>query len=184
MLRPSSQRARSIGSVAAWVFGPLLAALVGMAVVPAVFHARLPVAPPLHQRWMATPTTVQRIRTIDPAVAALYFDRRGSYVLGGGLQAATAAASWADERLFEQDLAAGAIRPDVRFVMYDPEGWPSTPPKEQRHPVAAMQAFAAAARSAGYGVIITPHPSLVDVSGADCTRPATETIQDAFLSCG
>src|SRR5947208_1377856 len=114
MQRPSSERARSIGSAAAWVFAPLLAALAGVAVVPAAFHARLPVAPPLHQRWMATPTTVQRLRTIDPAVAALYFDRRGSYVLGGGLEAATAAASWADERQFEKDLAAGMIPPDVR----------------------------------------------------------------------
>jgi hypothetical protein len=184
MQRPSSERARSIGSAAAWVFAPLLAALVGVAVVPEAFHARLPDAPPLHQRWMATPTTVERLRAIDPAIAALYFDRRGSYVLGGGLEAATAAVGWADESQFERDLAAGAIRPDVRFVMYDPEGWPSTPLKEQRHPVAAMEAFAAAARSAGYGVIITPNPSLVDVAKADCTRSAFETLEAAFLRCG
>ncbi len=184
MQRPSSERARSIGSAAAWIFAPMLAALVGVAVVPAAFHARLPVAPPLHQRWMATPTTVQRIRTIDPAVAALYFDRRGSYVLGGGLEAATAAASWADERQFEQDLAAGTIPPDVRFVMYDPEGWPSTPLPEQRHPLVAMRAFARVARAAGYGVVITPHPSLVEVPHGDCVRASTETEQAAFLRCG
>ncbi|TMK12896.1 MAG: hypothetical protein E6G63_10840 [Actinobacteria bacterium] len=174
MQRPSTERARSIGSVAAWIFAPLLAALVGVAVVPEAFHARLPDAPPLHQRWMATPTTVERLRAIDPAIATLYFDRRGSYVLGGGLEAATAAVGWADESQFERDLAAGAIRPDIRLVMYDPEGWPSTPLKEQRHPVAAMEAFAAAARSAGYGVIITPNPSLVDVAKADCMRSASK----------
>src|SRR5439155_8971773 len=150
MQRPSSGRARSIGSAAAWVFAPLLAALVGVAVVPEAFHARLPDAPPLHQRWMATPTTVERLREIDPAIAALYFDRRGSYVLGGGLEAATAALSWADEARFERDLAAGAIRLDVRFVVYDPEGCASTPLAQQRHPAAAMRGFAAAARSAGY----------------------------------
>ena len=183
MQRPSRERARSIGSVAAWVFAPLLATLAAVAVAPAAFHTRLPDVPPLRQRWMATPTTVERLRAIDPAIAALYFDRPGSYVLGGGLQAATAAASWADERRFEQDLAAGAIRPDVRFVMYDPEGWPSTPVAEQRHPVAAMRAFADAARAAGYGVVITPHPSLVEVPHGDCVRAGTETEQEAFLRC-
>src|SRR5207237_289674 len=162
----------------------LMAALVGLAVGPEAFHPRLPDAPPLHQRWMATPTTVERLRAIDPAIAALYFDRRGSYVLGGGLEAATVAAGWADETRFAEDLAAGAIRSDVRFVMYDPEGWPSTPVKEQRHPVAAMRAFAAAARSAGYGVIITPNPSLVDVPKAECGRSANETMEAAFLRCG
>src|SRR2546430_17020219 len=111
MQRPSSERARSIGSAAAWVFAPLLAALVGVAIVPEAFHARLPDAPPLHQRWMATPTTVERLRAIDPAIAALYFDRRGSYVLGGGLGAAPAAAGWAGGPQFERAPPAGADPP-------------------------------------------------------------------------
>ena len=184
MQRPSNERVRSIGSAAAWVFAPLLATLVAVTAVPAMFHARLPDAPPLHQRWMATPTTVERLRAIDPAIAVLYFDRRGSYVLGGGLDAATATDVWASERQFEHDLGEGAIDPSVRYVMYDPEWWTATPPAEQRHPVTAMQAFADAARSAGYGVIITPHPSLVEVPGADCTRGATETMEAAYLRCG
>src|SRR6476659_11215863 len=179
MQRPSNERVRSIGSAAAWVFAPLLATLVAAALVPAMFHTRLPGAPPLRQRWMATPTTVERLRAIDPAIAALYFDRRGSYVLGGGLDEATATDVWASERQFELDLAAGAIEPSVRCVMYDPEWWTATPLAEPRHPVTAMQAFADAPRSAGYGVIITPHPSLVEVPGADCARAATETMQAA-----
>ena len=184
MQRPSSERARSIGSAAAWVFAPLLATLAVVALIPAAFHARLPDVPPLRQRWMATPTTVERLRALDPPIAALYFDRRGSYVLGGGLDEATATDVWASEQQFERDLAAGAIDPSVRFVMYDPEWWAATPLDEQRHPVAAMEAFAAAARSAGYGVIITPHPSLIEVPKADCTRSATETMEAAFLRCG
>ena len=184
MQRPSSERTRSIGSAAAWVFAPLLATLAVVTVIPAAFHSQLPVAPPLHQRWMATPTTVERLRAIDPSIAALYFDRRGSYVLGGGLDAATATDVWANEGRFEHDLDAGTIDPSVRYVMYDPEWWSATPVEEQRHPVAVMQAFAAAARSAGYGVIITPHPSLVEVPKADCRRRATETMEEAFLRCG
>jgi hypothetical protein len=184
MQRPSSERARSIGSAAAWVFAPLLATLAVVALIPAAFHARLPDVPPLRQRWMATPTTVERLRAIDAPIAALYFDRRGSYVLGGGLDAATATDVWASEQQFERDLAARAIDPSVRYVMYDPEWWAATPLDEQRHPVAAMVAFAAAARSAGYGVIITPHPSLVEVPKADCMRSATETMEAGFLRCG
>src|SRR5207247_10407015 len=154
--RPARAPARSVGPAAAWVVAPWLAALVGVAVVPEAFHARLPDSPPLHQRWMATPTTVERLRAIDPAIAALYFDRRGSYVLGGGLEAATAAVGWADESQFERDLAAGALRPDIRLVRYGPGGSPSAPLKEPRQPVAAIDDFAAAARSPGSGAVFTP----------------------------
>src|SRR5436305_14331520 len=111
MQRPSSERARSIGSAAAWVFAPLLAALAGVAVVPAAFHARLPDAPPLHQRWVATPATVERLRGIDPAIAALHFDRRGSSVLGRGLAAATVAAGRAAGSRIVGDRASGGARP-------------------------------------------------------------------------
>jgi len=73
MQKPSNERVRSIGSAAAWVFAPLLATLVVASAVPAMFHARLPDAPPLHQRWMATPTTVERLRAngITPVFSGL-----------------------------------------------------------------------------------------------------------------
>jgi catechol 2,3-dioxygenase-like lactoylglutathione lyase family enzyme len=68
--------------------------------------------------------------------------------------------------------------------MYDPERWADTPVVEQRDPVAAIRAFAAAARAAGYRVIVTPHPNLVGVPGAVCGPHPAESLEDAFLRCG
>src|SRR5919197_1518978 len=103
--------------------------------------------------------------------------RRGAaavWVLPPLLAVAIAARAWSDEAAFETDLASGAIPPHVRYVMYDPEGWAPTPRGERRHPITAMRAFARAAREAGYGVIITPHPNLVDVRHAECARGTNE----------
>src|SRR5438034_1150489 len=163
MQRPSSERPRSSGSAAAWVLAPLLAALVGVAVVPEALHARLPDAPPLHQRWMATPTTVERLRAIDPAIAALYFDRRGSYVLGGGLDAATATDVWASERQFELDLAAGAIDPSVRYVLYDPEWWTATPQARRANPDVVVLAGLSTRFATGPDTLLNAWDSVADI---------------------
>jgi hypothetical protein len=179
----TDDRDRPHGLIAVWVLPPLLTVAVAVAAVPAVLRHPLPAAPPLKQRWMATRPTVNSLGSIDPDVAALFFDRQGSYVLGGAGDG-TPAVAWSDERKFERDLRDGAIPPNVKDVMYDPEGWPATPRGERRHPIAAMRAFATAARAAGYRVIITPHPNLVDVSGASCARSGTETTSAAFLRCG
>jgi hypothetical protein len=156
-----------------------------VAAIPRAFHHRLPDAPPLEQRWIATATTLARLRALDPAATALYFDRSGSFVLGGEPEGSgVAARAWSDEAEFEQDLASGAIQPWVRAVMYDPEMWPATPDRERHDPIAAMRAFSRAARAAGYEVILTPHPNLVDVPGAVCERSGTETASAAYIRCG
>jgi len=185
MSRRTDRRREHRGAAAAWLLPPLLAIAVGAAALPGAFHHRLTGDPPLGQRWVATATTVDRIRAIDPEAAALYFNRPRSFVLGAGTPGGSVAAlAWADEGQFERDLAAGAIPPAVRFVMYDPEGWPSTPRSEQRDPITAMRAFARTARAAGYGVILTPHPNLVEVKGATCGPTGNETMTAAFLRCG
>ena len=184
MRRRATDRGGPRGAIAAWLLPPLVGVAVAAAAIPAAFHHRLPNTPPLRQRWIATTPTVARIRAIDPGVAALYFDRPGSFVLGGGSGGSVAGLAWSDEGAFEQDLAAGAIPPSVRVVMYDPEGWSYTPRAERRDPVTAMRAFSNAARAAGYGVIITPHPGLVDVRDAVCARSGRETMSAAFLRCG
>jgi len=173
------------GAIAAWLLAPLVTAALAVAAIPGVLHHRLPDAPPLEQRWIATMPTVSRIGAIDPAVAALYFERAGSFVLGGtGRGGSVVGLAWSDEAAFEEDLASGSIPPAVRVVMYDPEGWPSTPRAERRDPVTAMRAFADVARAAGYGVIITPHPNLVDVAHAVCGATRHEPTSTAFLRCG
>lgn len=184
MRRPSDDREGPRGAVAAWVLLPLVTVALSVAAIPRAFRDPLPDAPPLEQRWIATTPTLTRLRALDPAATALYFDRPGSFVLGGGAEGSgVAARAWSDEAEFEQDLASGGIAPWVRAVMYDPEGWPATPGRERRDPIAAMGAFSRAARAAGYEVIITPHPNLVDVPGAMCRRSETETTSAAYIRC-
>jgi hypothetical protein len=144
---------------------------------------REPPGPPDDQTWIATLGTIRLVRGQDPDVAAQFFDRDGSFALGGW-NGAVPSKSWASEAQFEADLAAGAIPDGTRAVMYDPERWAQTPGAEQRDPVAAIEAFAAAARAAGYRVIITPHPNLAGVPDAVCGTEEGESEQDAFLRCG
>jgi hypothetical protein len=184
MRRRNDDRHGPRGAAAAWVLLPLVAVTIAVAAIPRALRHPLPGAPPLGQRWIATTPTVARIRAIAPDAAALYFDRPASYVLGGGAGGSVPGLAWSDEAKFEQDLASGAIPTWVRAVMYDPEGWPSTPGPERRDPIEAMRAFSRAARAAGYQVILTPHPNLVDVAHATCGAADGETTTAAFLRCG
>jgi hypothetical protein len=166
-----------------WVWRPVLTALLAVGLVPgAVF--RLPSSPPGDQVWMAVPGTIVRVQRLDPSIAKLFFDRSSSYALNGGWNSATPAFAWASEAAFERDLRRDRIAPEITTVMYDPENWAATPLNEQQHPVEAMQAFASAARAAGYRVVLTPHPNLVQVPGAECPAEPGEAIQAAFLRCG
>src|SRR6266540_3016079 len=57
--------------------------------------------------------------------------------------------AWASCAEFEQDLMAGRIEPEVRAVMYDPEGWDKTPLAERQDPVTFIHRFARLARERG-----------------------------------
>ena len=161
---------------------PLALVLVAAAVaVPLTVHGSS--GPPHGQTWIATLATIRALHDQDADVATQFFDQPSSFALGGYGHAAYAV-SWASEAQFELDLAAGAIPGGVAAVMYDPERWAHTPDAEQRDPVAAIEAFASAARTAGYEVIVTPHPNLVGVPGATCGAGPEESIEDAFLRCG
>jgi hypothetical protein len=166
------------------LLAPLLGLVVATSAISGVVRHRLPAAPPLGQVWIATTPTLANLRAIDPDATALFFERSSSFVLGGAGSVAVAARAWSDEAAFESDLASGAIASSVRYVMYDPEGWASTPRGERRHPIPAIRAFARAARAAGYGVIITPHPNLVDVQHADCRGGPNEKTSAAYVRCG
>lgn len=133
---------------------------------------------------MATRGTIGRMEASIGDTTGRFFDISTSYGLGGGWRSSAASASWASAGTFRTDLVAGVIPPEVRVAMYDPEYWADTPPRERRDPVSGMRAFAEAARSAGYAVVITPHPNLVDVPGAVCGRTQSETTEEAFLRCG
>jgi len=164
-----------------WAAPLALVLVVAAVTLPLTVH-RTP-EPPDGQTWIATLGTIRLLRAEDPDVVTQFFDREGSFALGG-YNGAVRAQSWASEAQFAVDLASGAIPAGTGAVMYDPERWAPTPEAEQRDPVAAFEAFAAAAHAAGYRVIITPHPNLVGVPGAVCGPQASESEQDAFLRCG
>jgi hypothetical protein len=161
---------------------PLAVVLIAVAVAVPMTVRSIP-GPPDGQTWVATLATIRRLHDQDDAVVAQFFERPTSFALGG-YNDAVPGASWASEAQFEADLAAGAIPAGTRAVMYDPERWADTPVVEQRDPVTAIRAFAAAARAAGYQVIVTPHPNLVGVPRAVCGPHKTESLEDAFLRCG
>ena len=46
-----------------------------------------------------------------------------------------------------------------------------------------MRLFADTARAAGYRVVLTPHPDLVEVGGAGCASRRGESMSAAFLRC-
>jgi hypothetical protein len=167
-----------------WLLPPVALSLVALLVGPAAVHRPLPEDPPSHQVWIATPGTVHRILALNGDLGHLFFDRSGSYVLGGGWDGASPAMSWASELAFESDLYGGRIPDGIAAVMYDPERWAATPLFEQHDPVRAMAEFSTLAHAAGYTVILTPHPNLATVPGAVCTARRGESMLAAYLRCG
>ncbi len=132
--------------------------------------------------WIATRANVETLESLDPDLTALFFDESDALVLDGW-GGATTAMGWASVAEFESDLAAGAIPGSVQLVMYDPEAWSHTPLWEQQDPATWMRRFGFLAQSAGYRVMMTPHPSLVTVPGAVCAKGETERVVAAFLRC-
>jgi hypothetical protein len=132
--------------------------------------------------WIATRANVQVLDGLDHDLTARLFDQPEAFVLDGW-NGATTAMGWASVAAFESDLAAGAIPESVRLVMYDPELWSHTPLLEQQDPTTWMRRFAFLARGAGYRVMMTPHPGLVNVPGAVCGKSEHEAVIDAFLRC-
>jgi hypothetical protein len=105
------------------------------------------------------------IAGVDPDVAASVF-ATGRAIALGGRAGAISGRSWASVATFEADLASGAITPDLRVVMYDPERWRHTPLDEQRDPIGSIERFGRVAGAGWLVRMITPHPSLVSVDAA------------------
>jgi hypothetical protein len=179
---PNRARRGAAGTAVLWMMPAVIAVVVALAVLPMIGRQGLADAPPLGQVWMATPNTVQLLG--DDPITRVFLDRPSSYVLSGGWAAATPALGWASSSRFEVAVAQGRVPQEVRTVMYDPESWSSTPIWERRHPTVAMRLFSQAAHAAGYRVVLTPHPGLVEVGGADCTRRHGESMAAAYLRCG
>jgi predicted component of type VI protein secretion system len=94
--------------------------------------------------------------------------------------------AWTSAHAFQRNVRRYGDNPAYRHftsVVYDPERWDATPLAEQRDPAASYALFSRVARSRGWAVIITPHPSLTSVPGAACGTNDGESEFDAFLRC-
>ncbi len=135
------------------------------------------------QYWVTSRGTVQAIARVDPEAAEAAFARPTGIVLGGW-PGGVHGRAWASCAEFEQDLMAGRIEPEVRAVMYDPEGWDKTPLAERQDPVTFIHRFARLARERGSFTIVTPHPGLVEVPGGAYSRGPEETKEQAYVRSG
>jgi hypothetical protein len=133
--------------------------------------------------WITAAATMDAIAQVDPGVARAAFEGDHAIALKGRPGAITGLA-WASCAAFEADLDAGAIHPDVRVAMYDPEAWRHTPPEEQRDPATAMARFGRLAAEHGYVRIITPHPGLMSVMGIPFALRDGETEEQAYEHSG
>lgn len=139
-------------------------------------------AAPFDEIWIGTRTTAETLAQLDETTSRVFLGGSTSFTIGGWGGAAPTA-SWASVAAFSADLQAGTIPQEIRVVMYDPEAWEATPIDEQLDPAAAMRTFGLLARRHGYLVVITPHPNLATVAGAECVSRTGETLEQAFLRC-
>jgi len=124
------------------------------------------------------------LRKLDDPTARAAFDTTSSYVIGG----AVPGYQCLPVRMFPTLSGAGGYTSTVltagAWVCYDLEGWAASRPKEQQHPELAYDAFLDQARARGHPVIAAPARDLATVKGADATKLASETYDQAYVRIG
>jgi len=145
---------------------------------------------PMPDLWVLHGSWFERVLSKAPATANAILREPPSVILGphittGGKWIDTADV-WTSAHSFDKNVRRygdnSAYR-QLTSVMFDAEAWDETPLAEQRDPAVAFDLFSTIARSRGWAVIITPHPSLTSVPGAACRRSVGESEFDAYLRC-
>jgi hypothetical protein len=146
-----------------------------------------PASRPVPALWVIQGGWLASIRYREPRIAKQLFMTAPSVVLGwipGSKPFLATSFAYPSARRFARTFAKSRYWfKGFTSVLYDPEAWDATPPKEQRNPVAAIQALAAIAHEHGLRVIATPHQSLTTVPNARCASDPGESATDAFLRC-
>jgi hypothetical protein len=135
-------------------------------------------------KWLVAAYVVRPIQNADPAAGHM-LDQ--AFVLSDPHSpppTGTPVARYRSLAGFVADAQAGTIHKAFRWVLYDPESWPDTPPAEQADPCAAMQSFGQLAHSLGYRVIHTPARDLALVPNASDPRQPGENISAWYLRTG
>jgi hypothetical protein len=135
-------------------------------------------------RWLVAAYVVRPVQNANPAAGHM-LDH--AFVLSdphSPPETGTPVARYRSLAAFEADAKAGTIHKAFRWVLYDPECWPDTPPAEQADPCTAMQSFGQFAHSLGYRVIQTPARDLALALNASDPRQPGESISAWYLRTG
>jgi hypothetical protein len=139
--------------------------------------------------WAMTGWSIHLTNQLDPATASHFFNTGTSYGTGPnstgnpisdgfGTSAVLTYASYAQ---FASDLQNGAISPNYKWVLYDPEMWSQTPVSEQQNPALYMKLFGQLAHANGYSVIEAPARDLAQVPGSVCPQLPGENLDHWFV---
>ncbi|HTT52655.1 MAG TPA: hypothetical protein VMH35_14745 [Streptosporangiaceae bacterium] len=138
--------------------------------------------------WILTGWNIHLLHRYAPATAAM-LDTPGSYARGNdpgrnpvldGFHT-TPALGYRSYSAFAADVAAGAIGPWFRAVLYDNENWPGTPAAEQQDPWAYLALFGQLAHANGLLYIATPARDLGNVATSRRPKRPGETLDEWYV---
>ena len=177
---------------------PLLGILGAVVIATAVAFAAavgggVPAASAATRDWIATGWNIHLADRLDPATTKHFFNTSSSFGSGPASSghpvtngfAANAVLVFDSYAQFTSDIRSGAIGPDYKWVLYDPEEWPQTPVAEQLSPVKYLTQFGQLAHAHGYKVIEAPGRDLGNVarSGSACPELPGENLDKWYIHC-
>ena len=159
----------------------------------AVGGGGVPAASAATHDWIATGWNIHLADRLDPATTKHFFNTSSSFGTGPSVSgnpvtngfAANAVLAFDSYAQFASDIRSGAIGPDYKWVLYDPEEWPQTPVAEQLNPVKYLTQFGQLAHAHGYKVIQAPGRDLGNVagSGSACPELPGENLDKWYIHC-
>lgn len=178
---PVGKRIAKFTAVAAAALGAAaLAATIGVASASASVH-----------NWVMTGWGIHLTNQMDPATASHFFNTNTSYGTGPNSTGnpisdgfhTNGVLTYTSYAQLASDIQNGAIDPNYKWVIYDPEMWSQTPVNEQQNPALYMKQFAQLAHANGYSVIEAPARDLAQVVGSACPQLPGENLDHWFVRC-
>jgi hypothetical protein len=141
--------------------------------------------------WVMTGWNIHLTNQMDPATTSHFFNTSASYATGPNSAgtplndgfSANAVLTYTSYAQFAADLQSGAIGPDYKWLLYDPEMWAQTPVTEQQNPALYLRLFGQLAHASGYNVIEVPARDLAQVPGSACPHLPGENLDRWFVRC-
>jgi hypothetical protein len=188
---PASGPPKSVRKALSWAAAALAGAITAIAVMITLTSgsAGAATAP---RNWIGTGWNVHLAYQADQSTIKHFFNAATSFGTGPNSAAnpvtdglsTSATMYYSSYAQFQSDLNSGAISYPYKWVMYDPEGWASTPAAEQQDPVKYLGLFASLAHQHGYKVIETPARDLGNVATVCPLNTRTgENLDQWYVRC-